>query len=238
MLPSRLVQAVYTAALLSSSLYGQTTTGTLLGTVSDPDNAAVPGAVVELRNLSTGLAMRTNTGAEGIFRFNSLAPATYDLTVTAAAGFKAYRQSRIEVTANEVRDLGRITLELGALTEQVSVTATTSPIQTASAENSKLIDSSQMQNITLKGRDMFGMLVIVPGVTVTQRDTTSENTVGSVRINGAAYASAPTSPWTASPTWIPGRTGPRITSRTWIRSPKCGCSPAITRRSTAATPTE
>ena len=149
MLPSRLVQAVYTAALLSSSLYGQTTTGTLLGTVSDPDNAAVPGAVVELRNLSTGVAMRTSTGAEGIFRFNSLAPATYDLTITAAAGFKAYRQSRIEVTANEVRDLGRITLELGALTEQVSVTATTSPIQTASAENSKLIDSSQMQNITL-----------------------------------------------------------------------------------------
>ena len=90
MLPSRLVQAVYTAALLSSSLYGQTTTGTLLGTVSDPDNAAVPGAVVELRNPSTGLAMRTNTGAEGIFRFNSLAPATYDPTVTAAAGFKAY----------------------------------------------------------------------------------------------------------------------------------------------------
>jgi len=190
MLLRRIDLAISAVALFSSSLYCQSTTGTLLGTVSDPGDAAVPGAQVELRNVSTGFAIQTVTGPEGIFRFNSLAPATYDLSITGATGFKAYRQSRIDVTANEVRDLGKITLELGSLTEQVSVTATTSPIQTASSENSKLIDSSQMKNITLKGRDMFGMLVIVPGVAVTQRDTTSENTVGSVRINGAAFASA------------------------------------------------
>src|SRR5262249_45083424 len=156
----------------------------------DPTGAPVPATPIELRNVATSAVVTTTTGAEGIFRFNSLVPATYNLTVKPGAGFRAYAQAQIEVTANEVRDLGKIALSLGALTEEVTVTATVTPTQTASSENSKLIDRSQLSNITLKGRDMFGMLVTLPGVNVTQRDTTSENSIGSVRINGAQYASA------------------------------------------------
>ena len=134
---------------------------------------------------------RHQSGAEGIFRFNSLVPATYTLTIQASQGFKTYTQANIDVTASEVRDLGQDR----ALASAPSPSRSPSPprprpIQTASAENSKLIDSSQMSNITLKGRDLFGMMVTLPGVAVTQRDTTSENTVGSVRINGAQFASA------------------------------------------------
>jgi len=185
-----MAQAFCALACLSGCIFGQSTTGTLLGTVMDPGDAAVPGAQVELRNTATGAVTTTATGAEGIFRFNSLVPAKYDLTITPSAGFKTYTQSAIDVTANEVRDLGKVTLSLGAITEKVSVTATTSAIQTASSENSKLIDNNQMGNITLKGRDLFGMMVMLPGVTLTQRDTTTENTVGSVRINGATSSSA------------------------------------------------
>jgi hypothetical protein len=173
--------------LACGCIFGQTTTGTLLGTVADPGDAAVPGLQVELKNIATGAVITTTTGAEGIFRFNSLVPATYNLTIKPAAGFKTYQQSNIDVTANEVRDLGRIPLSLGALTEQVSVTAAATPIQTASGENSKLVDGAQMQGITLKGRDLFGMLVMLPGVTTAQQDTTSENSIGSVRINGGPY---------------------------------------------------
>lgn len=177
-------------ALLSNCAFGQTTTGTLLGSVSDPGDAAVPGATVELKNTATGAVSSTITGPEGLFRFNSLAPATYSLAIRAVAGFKSYAESRVEVTANEVRDLGKITLSLGSITEQVSVVAAATPIQTASAENSKLIDQKQLTNITLKGRDLFGLMVTLPGVAVTQRDTTSENSIGSVRINGAPNSSA------------------------------------------------
>ena len=137
-----------------------------------------------------GPSSATTTGAEGIFRFNSLVPATYSLTIKPAAGFKTYTQSNIDVTANEVRDLGKIPLALGAITEQVSVTATTTLTQTASSENSKLIDQNQLANITLKGRDLFGLMLTLPGVTLTQGETTSENTIGRVRINGAANSSA------------------------------------------------
>ena len=186
----RLVRALGACAFFCGCIYSQSTTGTLLGTVADPGEAAVTGAQVELSNLATGTTLRTVTGAEGIFRFNSLVPATYTLTVRATAGFKTYTQSGIDVTANEVRDLGTISLALGAVTEQVTVSASTASIQTASSENSKLIDGAQLNKLTLKGRDLFGLMVTMPGVTVTQRDTTSENTVGSVRINGATNASA------------------------------------------------
>ena len=172
------------------SLFGQTTTGTLLGTVADSSDSAVPGVEVELKNTATGAIVKTTTGAEGLFRFNSLVPATYNLTIRPAAGFKTYTQSEISVTANEVRDLGRIALALGTITEQVSVNAMATPTQTASAENSKLIDNDQLTKITLKGRDLFGLMVTMPGVNVSQRDTTSENTIGSVRINGATNSSA------------------------------------------------
>src|SRR5260370_30952179 len=158
--------------------------------VADPADATVPGVPVELKNTATGVALTTATGADGIFRFHCLIPATYDLTIKSAAGFKTYTQSNIEVTANEVRDLGRISLSLGAVAENVTVSAIATPVQTGSSENSKLIDQYQMSNVTLKGRDLLGLRVTLPGIAVTERESTSENTVGSVRINGAVYASA------------------------------------------------
>ncbi|SPE29726.1 exported hypothetical protein [Candidatus Sulfopaludibacter sp. SbA3] len=104
----RTAQMLCALLLLCGCVRSQTTTGTLLGIVADPGDAAVPGARVELKNNATGSVARTTTGAEGIFRFNSLVPATYSLTITAAAGFKVYAESNIEVTASEVRDLGKI----------------------------------------------------------------------------------------------------------------------------------
>ena len=175
---------------LCACIFGQSTTGTLLGTLTDPGDAAIPGAQVELKNIATGATVTTTTGPEGILRFNSLVRATYTLTIKPTSGFKSYTQANIDVTANEVRDLGKIPLAIGAVTEQVTVTAASTPVQTGSSENSKLIDQKQLVAITLKSRDLFGLMLTLPGVAVTQRETTSENTVGSVRIKGATNSSA------------------------------------------------
>ena len=113
----RMAQLLCVMALLCGCVFSQTTTGTLLGTVTDPGDAAVPGVQIELKNNATGAVVTTSTGAEGIFAFNSLVPATYTLTVKPAAGFKSYTQTSIVVTANERRDLGKIPLTLGALSE-------------------------------------------------------------------------------------------------------------------------
>jgi hypothetical protein len=186
----RTIAAFSLAPLLCACAFAQTSTGNLLGIVTDSSNAAVPGAQIEVKNLTTGFVRTTMSGPEGIFRFNSVEPAKYDLTIKASAGFKTYTQNGIDVTANEERDLGRIALSLGALTEQISVTAEATPVQTASSENSKLVDSNQIVDLTLKGRDMFAVLQTVPGVSfgdtyLTGGDTTNDATgVSNLSING------------------------------------------------------
>ena len=231
-----IVRTFCVSMLLSGCLFGQSSTGSLLRVVADPSDAAITKALVELKNTATGAVTTTTTEAEGIFRFNSLVPATYTLTIKAPAGFKTYEQSNIEVTANEVRDLGKLSLAMGAMTEQVSVVAAATPIQTASAENSKLIDNNQLSKITLKGRDLFGLMVTMPGVNVTQRDTTSENSIGSVRSSAPQLQRELHRRWHHQPRhWL--QRNSLTLSRTSIPSPKCACSPRTTRPSTAAIPT-
>ena len=83
----RMAQALCALALLCGCAFSQTTTGTLTGTITDASRAAVPGVQIEIKNLTTGATRSTVSGAEGNFAFNSLMPATYNLTAT-ATGFK------------------------------------------------------------------------------------------------------------------------------------------------------
>src|ERR1700761_6197050 len=74
--------------------------------------------------------------------------------------------------------------------ESYSVTAEVAPIQLASSEKSQLIDANQLENVTLKGRDLFGYMKLVPGVidTTTSRDVTSPNAIAGITINGNTTA--------------------------------------------------
>ena len=98
--------------------------------------------------------------------FSYLMPLIREHTFSRAAkaGFKVYQEQNVVISANERRDLGKISLTIGAVTEKVSITATSTPIQTSSGENSKLIEAAQLNNITIKGRDLFEILQTIPGV--------------------------------------------------------------------------
>ena len=191
----RMAQVLCALALLCGCVFSQTTTGTLTGMVTDSSNAAVPGVQIEIKNLTTGAIRTTVSGPEGIFGFNSLEPARYNLTAK-ATGFKSYTQTDIAVTPSSIRDLGKLALSLGALTEEVSVVAVATPVQTTSSENSKLVNEDQMANLTLKGRDMFAVLQTMPGVYfgnayLTGGDTTNEGTaLQAMQINGGGTGKA------------------------------------------------
>jgi hypothetical protein len=194
---NRMAHLVGALAFMSGCLFGQSASGTLQGEVLDPGGAAVPGVTVVITNKSTSATRKTVSGADGTFILNSVDPATYDLTITATSGFKTYAQMNIDLTPNERRDLGKIVLELGTLTEKVTVTAVATPVQTSSGENSKLIESAQIANLTVKGRDLFTMLQTIPGVSFgnallqgASADATSNasNTFGALQINGGGTA--------------------------------------------------
>jgi Carboxypeptidase regulatory-like domain/TonB-dependent Receptor Plug Domain len=194
---SRIGRLVCAIALMCGCAFGQTITGILQGTVMDPAGASVPNVNVVIKNPTTGEIRKTVSEADGTFIFNAVDPGTYDLTISPTAGFKTYVQNRIALSPNERRDLGKISLTIGSLTEEVSVTATATPLQTSSGENSKLIEAAQLKNITIKGRDLFEILQTVPGVTFgnallfgNAADATSNasSTFGSLQINGGGTA--------------------------------------------------
>ncbi|HWB31029.1 MAG TPA: carboxypeptidase regulatory-like domain-containing protein [Vicinamibacterales bacterium] len=183
---SRLVctLALIVLGTLASPAWAQGLTGQIGGTVLDTQKAAVPGATVSVRNTSTQVARETVTDAQGAFVITNLLAGTYDLKVTLAS-FKTYEQKGVVVTATERVALPPIALELGGLSEAVSVQAEALRVQTQSGERSATISAQQIQDIGLKGRDFMGSLQLLPGVIDTRnRDAPGWGSVGNMTING------------------------------------------------------
>ena len=185
MTPKQILQALCALTLLCGVIFAQTVTSNVVGTFTDPAGASVPGAEIQLKDQATGVVRTTTSSTEGLFRITNVQPSGFTLTVK-ANGFKTYTQQDLRLVAQETRDLGKIQLSVGSLTEEVSVTAVATPIQTASSEKSSLVDSSQLLAITVKGRDLMQMLNVMPGIVSSGAgETTTVNSLGSVNINGA-----------------------------------------------------
>ncbi|HEY4089634.1 MAG TPA: carboxypeptidase-like regulatory domain-containing protein, partial [Bryobacteraceae bacterium] len=181
--------AVFALLLSSATVFGQTVSSSLVGTVVDPADAVVSNVPVALVNQDTGASRSANTDGSGTFRFLNLTPGTYRVTIT-AQGFKTLSQTDIVVAAEETRSAGKMVLQIGSLSDSVSVTADTTAIQLASSEKAQTVDGNQLNDVTLKGRDLFGYLRLVPGVVDTSatRDVTGPNQISGITINGNTSA--------------------------------------------------
>src|SRR5262245_13529924 len=123
---------VYVCLLMAVSAFGQGgAKSSLSGSVVDPSAAVIPGAEVVAKNNATGAEFRTITVENGTFAIPSLDPATYTVTV-ALAGFKQAILSDVKLDAG-VPATVRVTLEVGAANEAVSVEAGAEILQTQTA---------------------------------------------------------------------------------------------------------
>jgi hypothetical protein len=193
----RIVGAFCALTLLAAGLVGQTVSSSIIGTVLDPASAVVPNAAVTLTATETGSVRTATTDSAGTFRFLNIAPGDYTISVQ-VTGFKNLVQSSVVVSANDTRDVGKLTMALGNTSEKISVVAEATAIQLASSEKSQLVDSNQLKDITLKGRDLFGYMKLVPGVVdraglagdpgAGNRDVASANGIRAITINGNSSA--------------------------------------------------
>ncbi len=185
MLLRRSAQSICALMFLISCLFSQTVSSSLVGTVLDPSSAVVPNAAVTATDQETGAVRAVTTDTAGTFRFLNLTPGQYNLSIT-VTGFKSITEKGITLAAQETRDVGKLTLTLGSTTDTIAITAEVTPIQLASSEKAQTIDGKQLNDITLKGRDVFGYLKLVPGVidTVGNRDVASASAINGIYING------------------------------------------------------
>src|SRR5258706_5215561 len=134
---------LFTLLACAASGFAQQGTSTIVGAVSDQADAIVPNAALQLTEQATGAVRSLVTPTTGLFRFINLLPGKYSLRVQ-AQGFKVFDLSGIELASSETRDLGRLVLQVGGVTESVMVTAQATPVQTASSERSASVLPQQL----------------------------------------------------------------------------------------------
>ena len=143
--------------------YAQTVSGSIAGNALDPSGSPVPNAEAIAANEATAAQFRSVTDERGAFVINGLLPATYTISIS-KQGFRPFRQTGFVLTAGERRSAGTIQLELGAVTDTISVTAEATTVQTVSGERSGVITNRQMTDLMLIGRDYLGFTQTLPGV--------------------------------------------------------------------------
>jgi hypothetical protein len=136
--------------------------GSLRGTVSDPQGAAITGATVTLVNTDTNNKMVSTSDGNGIYHFNALPPAPYRL-IAEHAGFKQRVLENVQIIPEQLNSLD-LQLELGDVQQTVTVSATVQALDAETATVGGTITSNQIQHMPSFDRDVFQLAQLTPGV--------------------------------------------------------------------------
>ncbi len=172
--------AVSCFLLAAGAASAQTDRGTITGTVADQAGALIPGAAIEAKNLNTGAVHRVTSTSTGNYTLAQLPPGTYQLS-SSISGFKQFTRTGITVLAMQVLRID-IALQVGDITETVTVNADATLLRTESGEMSHNVSGSSLNSLPLLGfsaavRDPYSMTQLVPGALYSQTSV--------VRIGGA-----------------------------------------------------
>jgi hypothetical protein len=141
----------------------QGTRGIIVGRVTDPAAAIVPGGKVTLLNERTGISSETTTGAQGDYTFTNVEPGVYRLSV-AASGFKTGVVSGINVFVDQTVRVD-VKLDVGDVATQIEVEATLPVVQSETSSVGHVVDGKQVASLPLNGRTgILGLMVLTPGV--------------------------------------------------------------------------
>ncbi len=142
--------------------FAQRTTASVRGTVADQTGAGIPGVLVTVTNVDTGLTRSSATNEEGNYSVPALPVGTYDLSGE-LDGFKTAVVSGIGLNVADVRQVN-IELELGAVTEEITTVASSAPVETISGEVASLVTGEQIRELPLNGRNFAQLTQLMPGV--------------------------------------------------------------------------
>ena len=159
----RTLRQLSLALMLSAVSFAQQT-GTIQGNLVDAAGATVPNAKVtaidEARQI---VARETTTDRGGTFYLRNLLPGSFTVKVE-APGFKALDRTEIKLDANQVLNLGALTLTIGQTSESITVAAEVPLVETSTSQKSFVISSRQVTELSLNGRDFQSLMRTLPGV--------------------------------------------------------------------------
>src|SRR3954468_2793248 len=157
-----LVTLMLIAACSSRMVNAQAVSGTIVGTVTDSSGSVIPTAKVTIVNEGTGLTRTLQADANGEFTAPSL-PTGHYTVIAELTGFKTLTLSNIELGVDQRARID-LKLEVGAMTETVSVEATSPLLQTSSSELGTTVKAEQIEALPLNGRNFVNLTRTLPGV--------------------------------------------------------------------------
>jgi hypothetical protein len=146
--------------------------GTVLGRVTDRSDAVVPGVSVRITNKATGIATAVETNEQGNYLAPYLIPSIYQVTAE-KSGFKRFLRDGIELRLNDRLEVN-ILLELGDLTDTVTVTAETPLLETASASQGQVVDSRRVAELPIPHGMAYALIQLAPGVAYAAAESVSD----------------------------------------------------------------
>jgi Carboxypeptidase regulatory-like domain/TonB dependent receptor len=159
---SRFVVAIFTLLLFSATVFGQTTAGRILGTLTDQSGAAVAGATIAVTDVQRGTSRTVTTDESGSYAVTDLQPGTYKIRVE-AKGFKASERPNVQVeVASDVR--ADFALQPGQVTEIVTISEEVPLVNTSSATLGGTLSNKEINDLPLSGRNYENLLQLRPGV--------------------------------------------------------------------------
>ncbi|MDQ3254272.1 MAG: carboxypeptidase-like regulatory domain-containing protein [Acidobacteriota bacterium] len=156
------------------SARAQTPTGAIAGIVSDPAGAPVAGAHVNIINHDSGLARSLDTSAEGDYSASALPPGVYRVTAEAAGFSLLERKATVETGATTTLNL---TLQVGELSERVTVDAAAPLMQYEQHQVGGLVGRKQIEDLPLNGRSFLELAKLEPGVQLPARASSNRTFV-------------------------------------------------------------
>ena len=146
---------------ISCPLLAQVAGGTLSGTITDPQGAAVVGAKISAKNAATGVISETTTNTAGAYSLVNILPADYEVSVT-ATGFRT-AVSKVTITVGSQQTMN-LALVVGEVAQTVEITGAAPVIELQNATLSGNVQSAQIVELPLNGRDWASLATLEPGV--------------------------------------------------------------------------
>lgn len=155
--------AALTAALfVPLAMYSQSFTASVLGNVTDASGAAIPNATIVAVNSATNARVEARSDGTGRYLVSPLPPGVYTLEAT-ATGFKKFVQGKVELAVGQQAKVD-IAMAVGEITENVTVEASISTIETATSTIGKVVSNKAILNLPLNSRNIYSLIYLTPGV--------------------------------------------------------------------------
>lgn len=173
---SGLAFALMISLVSFSPALAQATTGTVSGSVSDPNGAVVAGATVTLTNNATGQSRTVSTNDRGLFVSASMPVGNYRVSIE-AAGFKRATANDVAVEITRETQLTFV-LEVGLANEEVTVTSAQDVVNTSTPTITNVVDTRQVKDLPLPTRNPLDLAALQAGVAVIGTDTRNSSVQG------------------------------------------------------------